>query len=147
MTTEIHRRIFTALSDIFTFVRSQEANKAISSVSVEDLIQEQIKRNGEEALSNEIQYDPYAFDLSKPPPKSQQPFARANFLSGSDVNLPTKMDRLLAMENVVADLVKQVEKIDPDDIRDPVAEADLAGDTITNAEEFEVRGQVEQELA
>jgi histidinol dehydrogenase len=139
MTTEATRRIFQGLSDLFVFVRSQEANKAIAAVTAEDLIQEQVKRNGDTALSNTTKYNPYAFDFSKPPPQSQQPLDRANFLSGSDINLPTKMDRLVAIENEMDKLIQDVKNIPPDALRDFQEESDMAADSITTAAEFEER--------
>lgn len=138
MTTPVHRRILAQLSDLYAFVRSQEANQAIAAVTVEDLIQEQIKRNGETPTSNSIQFDPYALIVDQPPPQSQLPLTRANFLSGSDLSLPTKMDRLLALENEVTALIREIKAIPPEQIRDPVEEADLAGDTITTAENFDL---------
>lgn len=105
------QKIRRIIGDLFTFVRSQEANQAVQAVTIEQLLQAQIKRNGDQESSNARQYNPYSHTPGEEQPASDQPLARANFLGGSDVTLPTKLDRVLALRNEVKDLVKTVKAI------------------------------------
>ena len=98
------RQIREVISDAYAFIMGAEANKAIATVTLEDLMEDQIKRNGESAKSNASQYNPYSYD-SKDEPAGQEPETRANFPGGADLTVvtidgeevqarPTKLDRV-----------------------------------------------------
>lgn len=110
------QKIRRIIGDLFTFVRSQEANLAVQKVTIEQLLQEQIKRNGDQSTSNAAQYNPYSHTPGEATPATSQPLARANYLGGSDVTLPTKLDRVLALKNEVESLVKTVKALSLDEI-------------------------------
>lgn len=144
MATRVDRRIRQGLADLFSFVRSREANQAIAAVTHEQLIQEQVARNGETDRSRSSSFDPYGFDPNKVEPAGVQPLSRSNFVSGTDVNLPTKMDQILAMKNVLDSLIRDLKEIPPDQIVDPQAELSAAQrDTIFADSETEIRGEKE----
>lgn len=110
-TPSTSRRVRAVLSDTYAFIRSAEANKAIAAVTVEDLMSEQIKRNGDSDQSGKSQYDPYAYDPENPQAAGEEPEERANFIGGSDTGRATKLDRLMAMKNeldAVIDTVKNM---------------------------------------
>jgi hypothetical protein len=122
---------------MYTFVRSQEANRAIQAVTFEQLIQEQIARNGDSDRSNASQYSPYSFDAESyakgTEPAGRVPLARANFLSGTDTNSPTKLDRVLALKQGVSSLVQQIKDIPIEDIvSGDFASEDNQGDLLTD---------------
>jgi hypothetical protein len=101
----IIRRVRLVLADAYTFVRSQEVNAAVEELTLDHLLGDQIKRNGETALSNASEYDPYSFDPTKRVPAGSQPLARANFLGVSDLSAPTKLDRITALKNEISAVV------------------------------------------
>jgi hypothetical protein len=107
MTTPVQRRIRQALSDTFTFVKSREVNLALSAVTLEQLVAEQIGRNGETALSNASQFNPYAFTPGQTRPASQQPITQANYVSGTDASRPTKLDQIIASRTSSAPSLKR----------------------------------------
>lgn len=109
--TKIQTEIRRTLGDAYAFVRSQEANKAIQSVTMVQLLREQIDRNGDTERSNASQFNPYSYDPDKIEPATRRPLARANFLSGTDTGNPTKLDRVLAIQNTISDLVAQVKAL------------------------------------
>lgn len=147
-TTPVQRSSLRLLGDLYAFIRGNEANQAIATVTHEQLIEEQIRRNGESTESSNSQNNPYSFDPSQTTPASagsvgtgQSPvLARANFLGGSDVNLPTKVDQILAMKNEVVAMVKELKKIAPLEASTPPAELSEAagGDVIVSTDVFEV---------
>jgi len=102
MSSPIVRRVRLVLSDAFTFIRSAEINRAVEALTLDHLIGDQIKRNGETALSNSNSYDPYSFNPTQRTPAGLQPLDRANFLGGTDTSAPTKMDRITALKNNIS---------------------------------------------
>lgn len=137
MSSKIQRRLRRALSDMYAFVRSQEANRAVQAVTFPQLIQEQISRNGDSERSNAAQYDPYSFDPAKyalgAEPAGRVPLVRANFLSGTDTGNPTKLDRVLALKNGVDALVAAVKDIPVEDILSADKESEEnRGDLLTD---------------
>jgi hypothetical protein len=137
MTTAVQRKIRQTLSDLFTFVRSQEVNRAIAAVTQEQLIEEQILRNGESSLSSRSQFNPYSYNPDEAQPASEQSLKRANFAGGSDVNLPTKMDRLVALKNELDDLVEEIKNIPPSEISAPDITDSSDEDLLLTAEQLE----------
>ena len=114
------RRLRAAVNDAFTFVRSAEANKALATVSLEDLIGEVIARYGESSTSNASQYNPYSFDPSKKEeaPAGEQATERSNFIGGFALDRPTKLDRLLALENELGDIIEQIKTMETVEVAD-----------------------------
>jgi hypothetical protein len=123
------RRIRAVLSDAFAFVRSAESNKALAAVTLEDLIGDQIKINGESAQANTNQYNPYAFDPNNPAPAGSQPEQASSFVGGTDTGRPTKIDRILALQNEIDAVVDQVKSMDPSEIADREEYEDAAADS------------------
>ena len=111
MSTNTQRKFRRFLSDAYAFVRSREANSAIASVTLDQLIVEHLWRNGEEEGPNSAQFNPYAFDPTETQPAGTQPFTRANFLGGSNHNLPTRLDRVRALVNAVDDMTKAIKEL------------------------------------
>jgi chemotaxis response regulator CheB len=107
------KNIREILADAFTFVKSMESNQALAAVTIEELMGDQIKRNGESAKANTSQYNPYEYDPTKAQPASQIPTEVANFLGGSDTGGPTKLDRVLAIKNILTALVTEIKKTEP----------------------------------
>lgn len=113
MAEETIRRIRDVIADAYSFVRSMEANAAFATVTIEELMGDQIKRNGETSRSNSSQYDPYSYDAKKNKPASSEPSKRVNFLGGSDTYRPTKIDRILAIQNNLSAVIDQVKTLEP----------------------------------
>lgn len=120
------RRVRAAIGDAFAFVRSAEANKALATVTLEDLIGEVIVRHGESASSNASQYNPYSFDPSKAEetPAGEQTTERANFIGGFSLDRPTKLDRLTALENELGAIIKEIKTMEPIEVADADEHAD-----------------------
>jgi hypothetical protein len=121
------------IGDAFAFVRSAEINQAFATVTFEELIEYQILRNGESAKSAAAQYNPYSYDPSAPPPAGAQPPApskTADFLAGTELGRPTKMDRLLAILNAITDVVTQISAVDPIEVANYAAYVDNLESTI-----------------
>ena len=114
--SEPAKRLVSVVSDAYAFIRSEEANAAIATVTIEQLMVDQISRNGDSERSNKAQYDPYSYDPSKKEPASEEPTKRANFPSGSDTGRPTKLDRVLAIVNNIGDVVSQIKQMEVDDV-------------------------------
>jgi hypothetical protein len=110
---EIERRVQAVLADTYTFVRSMEVNKGVSEITVEQLISDQIKRNGDIDAANKSQYNPYEYDPSKKQPSGLTPEEPANYLGGSDIRRPSKLARLLAMKNTLQKTIESLKKIEP----------------------------------
>lgn len=104
------RRLRAAISDAFAFVRSAEANKALATVTLEDLVGEVITRYGETVDSNASQYNPYAFDPAKAEeqPSGTKPTERANFIGGFPLDRPNKLDRILALEAELGAIIDDI---------------------------------------
>jgi hypothetical protein len=114
------RRLRAAVSDAFAFVRSAEANQALATVTLEDLIGEVIARYGESDSSNASQYNPYSFDSSKTEekPAGEQTTERVNFIGGFPLDRPTKLDRLLALENELGAIIEEIKSMEPVEVAD-----------------------------
>jgi len=123
------RRVREVISDAYSFIVSAEANKALASVSLEDLMGDQIKRNGETALSNASQFNPYSFDENGNIPASEEPEERANFLGVVDTSVvkvgeeevqsePTKLDRILAIQGELSSVIQEIKATKPVQVAD-----------------------------
>ena len=139
------RRIREVISDAYAFIMSAEANKAIATVTLEDLMGDQIKRNGESDLSNASQYNPYSYDTKEESPAGGEPEERANYLGGADTTVvsvdgtevqsrPTKMDRILAIQAELEGVIEEVKKATPVQVADASTYAD-AGEVALEEEE------------
>jgi hypothetical protein len=106
------RRIIEVIGDAYAFVRSKEANAALATVTLDDLIGDQIRRTGETKESNGNQFTPYSYDESKATPAGKEA-PRANFPSGSDTNRPTKLDFILAIQSEVSAVIQEVRASPP----------------------------------
>lgn len=115
---KVSRRFREVLSDAYAFVRSAEANAALATVTLEELMGDQIKRNGEEALSNAAQYNPYSYEPESTEGAGTEPEARANFLGGTDTGQPTKMDRIVALQNELSAVIAEVKAMKPIEVAD-----------------------------
>lgn len=124
-----------AVSDAFAFVRSQEANRALATVTLEDLIGEVIARYGESVKSNTTQYNPYSYDPTKDDeaPASSEPAERANFIGGFSLDRPNKYDRLLALEGELNAVIEEIKT------REPIEVADQSEYTETDEESIFVQ--------
>lgn len=110
----VARKLREVLSDAYTFIRSAESNKALATVTLEELMGDQIKRNGASEDAKKTKYNPYSYDPEKDKPASQEPEKRVTFfVSGSDTGRPTKLDMLFAIKNELDDVVKEVKKMTP----------------------------------
>jgi len=110
------QRIIAVIGDAFAFVRSREANKALATVTLEELIEDQIKRNGESNTSRANAFTPYSYTPSKDQPAGTEA-PRANFASGVDasftageVSQPTKLDFILAVQNELTAVIKEIKE-------------------------------------
>lgn len=120
------KRLRDAVADAFTFIRSAEANSAFATVTLEQLMGDQIQRNGESERSNAAQYDPYSYNPKAVEEAGKSLVERANFLGGSDTNRPTKLDRLLAIMNEIDSIVDEVKSQDPVAVAAPEEYTDVA---------------------
>jgi hypothetical protein len=114
------RRLRAAVSDAFAFVRSVEANKAIATVTLEDLIGEAIVRYGESDSSNAAQYNPYSFDPAKSEesPAGEKASERANFIGGFPLDRPNRLDQLLALEAELGAVIEEIKSMEPIEVAD-----------------------------
>jgi len=120
------KRLRDAIADAFSFIRSAEANSAFATVTIEQLMGDQIQRNGESERSNAAQYDPYSYNPDAIEEAGKSEVARANFLGGSDTNRPTKLDRLLAIVNELDQVVEEVKDQEPIEVASPEEYTDVA---------------------
>lgn len=111
--TKPYRKIREVIADAYTFIRAVKANEAFSNVTLEELMGDQIKRNGESARSNAAQYTPYSYDPQKGLPAGLEPSQRANFLGAADTGNPTKYDRVLAIKNSLSAVISQAKSLSP----------------------------------
>lgn len=107
------------VGDAFSFVKSMEANKALAEVTLDDLLVELIKRNGESSKSNENRYNPYSYTAGANKPSEMTTVSEygpaGNPISGTPFNNPTKLDRLLALKQEVRATIADIKKEAPDD--------------------------------
>jgi len=120
------KRLRDAVADAFTFIRSAELNQAIATVTLEQLMGDQIIRNGESSRSNSAQYDPYSYSAKAVEDASKAEQPRANFLGGSDTGRPTKLDRVLAITNSLKAVIKEVKEQQPVDVATTEEYTDVA---------------------
>ena len=113
------KNLRAVLNDAFTFLRSYEANQAFATITLENLIADQIKRNGDTARSNTAQYDPYSYNPSIEETASGTPVERANFLGGADTTRPTKLDRISAVMNHIQAVMVEIQATQPVDVASP----------------------------
>ena len=111
------KRLRLVVADAFSFIRSVEANQALAYVSLDELIQTQIERNGDTERSNASQYDPYN-SIDETAPAGQKPAERANFLGVADTQRPTKLDRIIAIQIEISSVIEEVKKTKPVDVAD-----------------------------
>lgn len=111
-----YQRLRRILADAFTAVRSAEVNKAAKAVTIEDLMYDQIKRNGESNNANYAQYNPYDYDPKKPPPAGVAGGERTNFLGGSDTSRPPKIVYVERLANELTAVITEVKSKDPIEI-------------------------------
>lgn len=110
------RRLREVLSDAYTFIRSAESNRALATVTIEQLMEDQIKRNGNTEDAEANKYNPYAHEPDKEQPAGSEPEKQANFLGGSDTQRATKLDMLLAIKNELDAVVEDVKNTQPIDV-------------------------------
>jgi len=120
------KRLTQAVGDAFAFIRSAEANAALATVTLEQLIGDQVNRNGESQRSNSAKYDPYSYDPDKKAAASSTPLKPANIPSGSDTSRPTKLDSVLAIKNTLSDVIKEIKDLQPVDVATPTEYTDTA---------------------
>jgi hypothetical protein len=120
---EKQRRFRLLINDAFALVRSLEIRRALEAAGWEELIQEQITRNGDTQRSRDALYNPYAFNPDEqapiggaaPPVEEQGAQGHGNYLSGTAINNPTKMDRLVALEAEISEAVDDIKNTPPDE--------------------------------
>jgi hypothetical protein len=112
----VSKKLRNVIADAFSAVRSAEANKALATVTLEQLIGDQILRNGESGKSNGNQFNPYDYDTSGDTPASREPSERANFLGGADTGRPSKLDFVLAIKNEISGVIQQIKDLPPSDV-------------------------------
>jgi len=120
------RRLREVVNDAFAFIRSAEANQALATVSLDELLDEQIRRDGESQPSNGNQFNPYGYDPTEPQPATEEPAERANFLGAADGNRPSRLDRITAIQNELTAVIDEIKNMDPVDVADPQEYADAA---------------------
>ena len=126
MASKPGKRLREAVADAYAFIRSQELNQAIATVTLEQLMGDQINRNGESERSNASKYDPYSYSPEAYEKASASKVARANFLGGSDTNRPTKLDRVLAITNALGKVIDEIKSKQPLDVAKPEEYTDVA---------------------
>lgn len=133
-TPPIQRRTIQVLADAFTAVRSAAANQAISAVTLDQLINDQILINGESTDSNNSRFDPYSFDPNNIEPAGDAAITPALFAGGTDTTRPTKSARLLAIKNNLKAVVEELKKVPPQDLKDLLALEEADQDPILSAQ-------------
>jgi len=112
------RRFRAIIADAFAFIRGVESNRGLSATTLEELITDQIKRNGESNRNNAAQYNPYSYTPGQERPASEDTVTRVNFLGGSDTGGPTKLDKLTTLKNELDAAVDELLKLEPLDVAD-----------------------------
>lgn len=100
------------LNDAFAFVRGYKVNELMRGVTLDVLMAEQIARDGE----GPSQYDPYA-GSGLPSGSTVSQSKPANYVSGTNITNPTKLDRLSALSNVIENTVSAIRNTDPADMQ------------------------------
>lgn len=83
------------VGDAFAFVRSAEANKALSGVTLDSILSEVIARSGDEAVDSGVV---------------------GNYLTGTDASSPTKISRIQKIKNDISETVESMKEYDPSDL-------------------------------
>jgi len=120
------KKLREAVADAFSFIRSAELNQAMATVTLEQLMGDQINRNGESDRSNAAQYDPYSYNPKAVEDSGKKRVERANFLGGTDTNRPTKLDRVLAIINALSGVIDEIKKQEPIAVASPQEYTDVA---------------------
>lgn len=120
------KRLRAAVADAFTFIRSAEVNAAIATVTLEQLMGDQILRNGESERSNAAKYDPYSYNPEDDEAAGDEPLKRATLPSGVDTERPTKFDRVLAIVNSLSDVISEIKELEPIAVHAPEDYTDVA---------------------
>lgn len=140
MTTK-RQQLQLVLADAQTFVVSQQVNRAFATLTPEHLIQEAIARNGTSGLADQTKFDPYSVDFfqgepaSGAPPASLRPVSNGNFVSGTDVRLPTKIDSIRAIAAQLDSVIEAVKASELNELSDEVEELSDDRDSIYVGEE------------
>lgn len=121
------------LADSFRFVQSAEANRALASVTLDDLIVDQIARNGDSDSANSSQYSPYAITESEETPATED-LPRVDYIIGVAGDSATKMDRLMAIKNSLSAMVEELKKIPPNEVASEEDYTDAAEDSFVMEE-------------
>ena len=111
-------RIRAVVADAFSFVRSAEANQALATVTLDDLIEDQIRRNGDSAATNGVQYNPYERQPGAEVPSGAEA-ARVNFVGGTDTGAPSRLERIQAIAGQLGSVLDSIRARDPVDVADP----------------------------
>jgi len=116
-----NKRLRAILNDAFAFVRAYEATANLAQVSLEDLMAEQLARNGSSEASDKAKYNPYAIPVveedgssSESTPEVSDYQTTGVFVSGTEMTNPTKMDRLLALKNEIEAATESAKKFIPE---------------------------------
>lgn len=104
------RQFRAVIADAYSFIRSAEANQAIATVTLEQLIGDVINKNGESGDSNAEQFNPYVYDAEEKAPAGTKPEERANFLGGTDTGAPSRLDRILAIQQELSDTIRTIKE-------------------------------------
>lgn len=98
------------IADGYVFVRSSELNRAIGAVTIEQLMFDHRQRLVGEATTDHP-FNPYEFDPSKEPPATSDPVRGSNQLGGVDTGLPTRKERVLAIQNTLGAAIDQLKAL------------------------------------
>jgi len=123
------KRLRAAVADAFSFIRSAEANAAMATVTLEQLMGDQIERNGESERSNKAKFDPYSYNPEQDEEAGKEPIKRATLPSGVDTQRPTKLDRVLAIVNTLDGVIEEIKALKPLEVAEMdeyVDKADIA---------------------
>jgi predicted transglutaminase-like cysteine proteinase len=125
-TKKIGSEMNKALADAFSFVRSQEANQALAGVTLDQLIAEQIARNGESSASQKSVYNPYSYDTASDAEPESSPVSSEvspAFVTGVNAQVkdgvllaPTKLTRLEAIKETLNEAINSIKDIDPEQL-------------------------------
>lgn len=108
------QQITELIADAFTFVRSAEANRELATVTLEDLIEDQISRNGDPESAGASQYNPYVIQPSEGAPATE--VVVPDQVSGTRAASASKLERLLAIKNSIHDMVSELKERDPSEV-------------------------------
>ena len=123
------KKLRAVISDAYAFVRSAEANRALATVSLEDLIGDQIKRNGDSDKSLAAQFDPYSYDPDAP--ASEETYEGANFLGAADTGRPSKLAFIEAIKRELSDVITQIKEMPPSEVAEAEEYTDAVEDSAT----------------